>query len=188
MRKEEIYEMLRREAGGLMTEAEALLFPADAGEMSEEDFRERLRKAREKGDAYRRKAYELLDAKTEAAAEEEAALLQQVRRHVHTDTGRVLIASGYYLEKEFRGEKAKERKEIVLREWREVIDALQNGVFNEAHIDVRSQLKAAANASGVKVIFQSEIPSEAEDVRRYTKEAVAKIMAAVRAKEDSVVL
>ena len=188
MNKEEIYEMLRREAGERLDEAEALLFPADADGMSEEDFLERLQRAREKGDAYRRKAYALLDAQTETAAEEDAALLQLVRRHVHTDTGRVLIASGYYLEKEFRGEQAKEQKEIVLREWREVIHALREGVFNEAHIDVRSQLKAAASASGVQLVFQSEIPAEAEDVRRYTKDAVAKIMAAVRAGEDSVVL
>ena len=188
MKKEDIYDMIREEAGALLTEAQALLFPAAEGDLPEEDFRERLQRAREKGSAYRADAYALLDAKTKDATEAEAALLQQVRRHVHTDTGRVLIATAYYLEKEFRGDEAQEQKRILLREWREVIDALQSGVFNEAHIDVRSQLKAAAGASGVQVVFQSEIPAEPEEVRRYTKEAVAKIIAAVRANEKSVVL
>ena len=186
--QKDIYERMNRAAGALLREIEALLFPEESGISSGEDFREKLRTAWEKGDAYRRKAYEILDEEMNGAAEADAALLQRARRHVHTDTGRVLIATRYFLEKDERGESTAAQKEKLLADWREVLDAIQSGSFNEAQADVRTQLNAAGKETGIRIIYTGEIPTDPENIRRYAKEAAAKIMAAVRAGETSVEL
>ena len=185
--QKDIYERMNRAAGALLREIEALLFPEESG-MPDEDFRERLKAAWEKGDAYRRKAYEILDEEMTGAAEADAALLQRARRHIHTDTGRVLIATRYYLEKDERGEADATQKEKLLSDWREVLDALRSGSFNEAQADVRAQLNAAGRETGIRIIYTGEIPTDAEGIRRYAREGSAKIIAAVRAGKTSVEL
>lgn len=107
-------------------------------------------------------------------------VLLAVKQRIHADMGGVLIASRAYLSEEDADNRA---RDTLLCHWQRVLRTMRTGEWEEERPDVRGQILAAANAAGVNVTFVTALPAEEEEVRRYIKDASARIVAAVRAGE-----
>ncbi|MBR0164830.1 MAG: hypothetical protein IJQ12_09175 [Lachnospiraceae bacterium] len=124
-------------------------------------------------------------------------VLLAVKQKIHADMGGVLVASRAYLS----GDKGPEGTRAVtdnkaddnaraalVSHWQRVLHTMRTGEWDEEHPDVGAQILAAADAAGVKVTFVTAVPEEDEAVRRYVKDASAKIVAAVRAGERALTI
>ena len=149
---------------------------------SGERFCSALEHLEEAGCGFRREATAFLTS--DAAASFDENLVYDAKRHVHTDLGSVLTKTHLYL----HTPDSTIVPDALLAEWQEVISSLQSGTWKAKTVDAKKQITDAGCAAGVQVFFSGDVPADEAELRAYMKEATTRILAAVRAGEETVTL
>lgn len=166
----------------------------------EADVRAALTRLEQTGSEIRKTVTELLTSDAVRGFDDD--LVHDAKRHIHTDLGRVLTMTNW-----LRGEKygegffgtlpgdesQKDRPRVshgpaLIKEWEDVLTGIRTGAWKAAQTDAKKQLKDAAKAAGVSLVFTETLPDDEAALRMFIRNASAKIVAAVRAGEERVTL
>ena len=170
---------------------------AQSGEdIPEADVREALARMEQTGSVVRKEVTEFLTSDAVGGTDEDA--VYDAKRHIHTDLGHVLTMTTAWLQGNTSGD-ATARPDgqtgsgspplsALVKEWTDVLNGIRTGTWKAAQTDAKKQLKDAAKAAGVSLIFTETLPDDEKALRMFIRNASTKIIAAVRAGEDSVTL
>ena len=164
--------------------------------MQEADVREALERMEQAGSAIRKEVTEFLTSDAVHGTDED--LVYDAKRHIHTDLGHVLMMTTAWLQGNASGD-ATARPDgqtaskapllsALVKEWTDVLNGIRTGTWKAAQTDAKKQLKDAAKAAGVSLVFTESLPDDEKELRMFIKNASAKIVAAVRAGNDAVTL
>ena len=179
-----LYALINETAGeGLRVLEESLdaVMRAQTGEdIPEADVRAALTCLEQTGSEIRKTVTELLTSDEEHGFDDD--LVYDAKRHIHTDLGHVLTMTATRIQGDGSFVPA------LIKEWKDVLTGIRTGAWKAAQTDAKKQLKDAAKAAGVSLVFTETLPDDEKELRMFIRNASAKIVAAVRAGEERVTL